>query len=56
MSIPLTADELIDQLATMYPEVIYDPEGNREEFLLQTGERRLVRNLLARREADRDPD
>ncbi|KWS03743.1 hypothetical protein AZ78_1292 [Lysobacter capsici AZ78] len=51
-SIPLTADELIDQLAEQYPEVIYDPGQDRDEFLLQSGERRLVLLLLTRRRLD----
>lgn len=49
LNIPLTADELIDQLAQQYPEVIYDPTKDRDEFLLMSGERRLVLNLLDRR-------
>lgn len=48
-TIPLTADELIDELAESYPEVIYDPDANRDEFLMQSGERRLVKLLLDRR-------
>ncbi|MGO1069494.1 hypothetical protein [Lysobacter sp. CA199] len=51
-SIPLTADELIDQLAEQYPEVIYDPGQDRDEFLLKSGERRLVLLLLTRRRLD----
>lgn len=51
-SIPLTADELIDQLAEQYPEVIYDPGQDRDEFLLRSGERRLVLLLLTRRRLD----
>lgn len=52
MNIPLTADELIDQLARENPEVIYDPAMDREEFLLQSGARRLVVSLQHRREDD----
>ncbi|WP_408953184.1 hypothetical protein [Lysobacter sp. Hz 25] len=51
-SIPFTADELIDHLAAQYPEVIYDPAQDRDEFLLKSGERRLVLFLLNRRRVD----
>lgn len=61
MRIPLTADELIDDLDRQYPEVIFDPLEPREEFLMRSGERRLVLSLMAQRRADhadsyRDPD
>ncbi|MBB4722641.1 hypothetical protein [Xanthomonas euvesicatoria] len=54
MNIPLTAGELIDELARIYPEVIYDPDQDREEFLLKSGERRLVLRLLVAREQERE--
>lgn len=52
MQIPLTADELIDQLAEEYPEVVYEPGISREEFLMASGSRKLVLTLLRRREQD----
>ncbi|WP_369933914.1 hypothetical protein [Xanthomonas tesorieronis] len=54
MNIPLTADELIDELARVYPEVVFDPELPREEFLLKSGERRLILRLLAAREQEHE--
>ncbi len=54
MNIPVSAEDLIDDLAQRYPEVIYDPAENREEFLIRTGERRLVLTLLALRQQDVD--
>ncbi|WP_036142822.1 hypothetical protein [Luteibacter sp. 9135] len=51
-SIPLHAYDLIDELAERYPEVIYDPRMDREEFLLRQGERRLVLSLIRRRQLD----
>lgn len=47
-SIPLTAYELIETLDELFPEVVYDPEEKHDEFLLRSGERRLVRYLKAR--------
>ena len=41
-NIPLTAYELIEALAAQFPEVIYDPTEKHDEFLLRSGERRLV--------------
>lgn len=54
--IPLHAYDLIDELAARYPEVTYSPELDFEEFLLRSGERRLVRTLLARREREQEPN
>lgn len=52
MQIPLTAEELIDQLAAEYPEVVFEPAASRDEFLMASGARRLVLNLLRRRDQD----
>lgn len=52
MKIPHHAYDLIDQLDELFPEVIYDPEGSREEFLLKQGERRLVLKLKALRASE----
>lgn len=49
MQIPLHSYDLIDALDELFPEVIYDPEGSREEFLLKQGERRLILKLKALR-------
>ena len=48
-TLPLHAYDLIDQLDASYPEVIFDPSESREEFLLKSGERRLVLRLLRRK-------
>ncbi len=42
MKLPLTAYELIDQLDTLFPEVVFSTDIPRDEFLLKSGERRLV--------------
>ena len=52
--IPLHAYDLIDQLDYMYPEVIYDPSLSKEEFLMRSGERRVVLSLLRKRTRERD--
>jgi hypothetical protein len=52
--IPLHAYDLIDQLARAYPEVIYDPAEDRDEFLMKSGERRLVLRLLRKREREQE--
>lgn len=52
MEIPITSHELIDVLDTYFPEVIYDPSESQEEFLLRSGERRLVLKLKALRAAE----
>ncbi len=53
MSLPLTALELIEWLdESIRPEVIFDPSESREEFLLKSGERRLV--LLLKQHAAAD--
>lgn len=54
MKIPLTAYELIDLLDEHFPEVIYDPEASKEEFLLKQGERRLILQLKALRAVEND--
>lgn len=54
MQIPITAYELIDLLDHHFPEVIYDPEASKEEFLLKQGERRLILQLKALRAAESD--
>lgn len=52
--IPLHAYDLIDQLDHLYPEVIYDPSLSKEEFLMRSGERRVVLSLLRKRTRERD--
>ena len=52
MQLPLTAYELIDVIDDLFPEVEYDPDGNREEFLLRAGERRLVNKLKRLRDSE----
>lgn len=53
-NIPLHAYDLIESLDRMYPEVIYDPEMPREEFLLRSGERRLVLQLIRRMNREKE--
>ena len=53
-TIPLHAYDLIDQLDSRYPEVIFDPSESREEFLLKSGERRLVLALLRKRQREQE--
>jgi hypothetical protein len=53
-SIPLHAYDLIDELDERYPEVIYDPKMDREEFMLRSGERRLVLSLKRRRQLEEE--
>jgi len=53
-TIPLHAYDLIDQLNTLYPEVVYDPTLSHEEFLMKSGERRLVLKLLRKRARELD--
>lgn len=52
--IPLTAYELIEELDRLYPEVVYDPRDKHDEFLLKSGERRLVLALRRRMEVEID--
>lgn len=52
--IPLHAYDLIDELNARYPEVIYEPEQSHEEFLMRSGERRLVRALLLRKQREQE--
>lgn len=51
-NIPLHAYDLIDQLDLAYPEVIYDHRTPQEEFLMRSGERRLVLSLLRKRQRE----
>ena len=44
-NLPLTAHELIEELDRLFPEVVYSSDEKHDEFLLKTGERRLVRYL-----------
>lgn len=53
-TIPLHAYDLIDDLAARYPEVIYDPREDRDEFLMRSGERRLVLSLLRKRQLEKE--
>lgn len=53
-TIPLHAYELIDQLDTLYPEVVYDPTLSKAEFLMKSGERRLVLKLLRKRAREQE--
>jgi hypothetical protein len=53
-TIPLHAYDLIDDLAARYPEVIYDPKMDRDEFLMRSGERRLVLSLLRKRQYEKE--
>jgi len=41
-NIPLHSYDLIEQLFEQFPEVVYDPAEKHDEFLLKSGERRLV--------------
>lgn len=52
--IPLHAYDLIDDLARAYPEVVYDPKEDRDEFLMRSGERRLVLRLLRMRAREQE--
>lgn len=54
MQIPLTSAELIAELDRLYPEVVYDPAEKHDEFLMRSGERRLVLNLKAALVAEGD--
>ena len=53
-SIPLHAYDLIDELDQRYPEVVYDPTMDHNEFLMRSGERRLVLALLRKRQRERE--
>ncbi|WP_266156770.1 hypothetical protein [Dyella silvatica] len=53
-AIPLHAYDLIDQLNRSYPEVVYDAKENHDEFLMRSGERRLV--LTLRRKMAREQE
>lgn len=53
-NIPLHAYDLIDELDARYPEVIYDPKVDRDEFLMRSGERRLVLALKRKRQIERE--
>lgn len=46
--------DLIDELDKQYPEVIYSHTVDREEFLMRSGERRLVLMLKRMREYELD--
>lgn len=50
--IPLHSYDLIADLNKHYPEVIYDPREKHEEFLMKSGERRLVKLLLQKQIQD----
>jgi len=52
--ITLHAYDLIDSLAQAYPEVTYDPAEDHNEFLMRSGERRLVLRLLRLRAREQD--
>lgn len=52
MKIPYHSYDLIESLDQHFPEVIYDPAEGREEFLLRSGERRLILRLKALRAAE----
>lgn len=52
--IPLHAYDLIEDLAHSYPEVVYDPKEDRDEFLMRSGERRLVLRLLRMRAREQE--
>ena len=52
--IPLHAYDLIDELAGAYPEVVYDVSEDHDEFLMRSGERRLVLRLLRQRTREQD--
>ena len=53
-TIPLHAYDLIDQLNILHPEVVYDPTLSNEEFLMKSGERRLVLTLLRKRAREQE--
>ena len=54
MKLPTYAYDLIEHLDETYPEIVYDPRMDREEFLLRSGERRLVLQLKRLREAEQE--
>jgi hypothetical protein len=53
-TIPLHAYDLIDELNARYPEVIFDSKLDRDEFLMRSGERRLVLFLLRKRQLEKE--
>ena len=53
-NIPLHAYDLIDELNARYPEVIYDSKLDRDEFLMRSGERRLVLSLKLKRQREQE--
>lgn len=53
-SIPLHAYDLISQLDALYPEVVYDASISHDEFLLRSGERRLVLRLIRARTREQE--
>ena len=53
-TIPLHASALIDELDARYPEVIYDSKLDRDEFLMRSGERRLVLSLKLKRQREQE--
>ena len=53
-TIPLHAYDLIDELNARYPEVIYDSKLDRDEFLMRSGERRLVLSLMRKRQLEQE--
>lgn len=52
MMIPLHSYDLIDALDALYPEVVYSADVPKDEFLLKSGERRLILMLKALRERE----
>ena len=53
-NIPLHAYDLIDELNARYHEVIYDSKLDRDEFLMRSGERRLVLSLMRKRQLEQE--
>lgn len=53
-TLPLHAYDLIDRLNTLYPEVVFDPTLSKAEFLMKSGERRLVLKLLRKRAREQE--
>jgi hypothetical protein len=50
-SIPTFSHDLLEQLDKAYPRPLYKATDNMDEFLLRTGERRLIETLLRKFEA-----
>lgn len=55
-TIPLHAYDLIKELDQRFPEVIYEPRMDRDEFMLRSGERRLVLFLKRWRQTEQDSE